>query len=58
MKDPHRSGMCAWVEGNLSSEDDSFMARSLEVARKYDRISDKNMVLHRALVARALGRNS
>ena len=28
MKNPYRSGMYAWVEGNLSSEDDAFMARS------------------------------
>jgi len=55
MKNPYRSGMCAWVEGNLSSEDNAFMARALEIARKYDRISDKNKVLHRALIARVIG---
>jgi len=54
MKNPYRSGMCAWVEGNLSSEDKAFMVRALEIACKYDRIVDKEKVLHRELIARIM----
>lgn len=52
---PYSRGMRAWVEGQLSSDDDAFMTKSLDVAAKYDGI-DKDRALHRILIERALQR--